>query len=148
MQDMKDGEKIFCPYSLRNDFEENMKIAVELVETKGLTPRDACLLTYGILQRQWNRWLVQSRKLQEKGVRPKESKLLTLLTNLAKADLTLKQKLEGASVEIALDGNPEMLKFLLERRYGYTKQSKKSVDVSSDKENSFEIKIVNSKSDK
>ena len=117
------------PNKLSKNYKEN-KAKVLAAIKDGMRPKDACIMTFGMLERQWRRWIEFVEDDIAHGFDETESNLIDLFMAMAREELSLRQKLERKANNMALaDDNVEMLKFLLERRHGYTKQSKKDVDV-------------------
>ena len=67
------------------------------------------------------------------------------------ADSDSERRLARRARELALDENTpntEMLKFLLERRHGYKKQTQQDVEIATKDDLNFNINIVDSKPQK
>ena len=72
--------------------------------------------------------------------------MLDVYFTVLSADANSERKLTRKARELALDdNNTEMLKFLLERRHGYKKQTQQEVEVATKDDLNFNINIVDSK---
>ena len=138
------SEKPHFPHKLRGDeWYYNLKKCVQWVED-GMKPKDAIMSIFQLSLDGWKQWNKFYRADVEAGYTAKDSRLIKLYEELAKADGTLHHKLVKNSTEMALDGNTEMSKFLLERRCNYKKPSKE-VEVSTKENTQFNINITESK---
>jgi len=127
------------------EFEKKLDNTLEYIKT-GTSPKDAVQICFGITLQTWYVW---KRKYQEDladGYTRRTSRLILLMTEIGKSDLKTKARLEARAVYRAeTDDNPDMLKFVLERRYGYVKKQKKDVEVGTKEDTTFNINITESK---
>lgn len=128
------GYPYHFPYALRRDheYEEGLKQCVAAVND-GMTAMDAISMVFEVSPLSINQWFKWFEEDIDKGFTRKESRLINLFLTLGSKELNMRRKLERRANKLALDEentNTEMLKFLLERRHGYTKQTQKEVDVS------------------
>ena len=131
------------PYKLEKNYPENKEKVLKAIRD-GMSPRDACVMTFGMLDRQWRRWVEFVEDDIANGFDETESNLIDLFLSMAKEEMSLRQQLERKANYMALeDDNVEMLKFLLERRHGYTRQTKKDVDVAVKEEVPVKFEFVN-----
>lgn len=126
------------PYALYRDkdYKEGKENAIEAVKD-GMKVTDAIVLCFEIHWTQAYKWLKWAEEDLEKGFTSEDSRLIELVLALAKEEYNLKRRLEKRANQLALDEeetNIEMLKFLLERRHGYTKQTQNDVDVTVNEE--------------
>ena len=138
------------PYAVHQDryidFKGKLATAVEAVKD-GLPPGDAVCLAFDIMPERWRRWVNWALEDIENGYTPQDSRLIKLVLELTRVDSKAHQRLSKKAFKVALDDeNPsvEMLKFLLERRYGYKKKSAKEVEVATKDDLNFNINIVES----
>lgn len=137
----------YAPKTLKyeNDFEKNLDLVLYHIN-QGSSPIDAVMMIFGISRRTWFVW---KRKYEEdiaKGWTRRDSNLILLIEEISKADLRTKARLEArAVIRAETDESPDMLKFVLERRYGYVKKSKKDVEVGTKEDTTFNINITESK---
>lgn len=136
------------PYALYrdNEYEEGKEEAIQAVKD-GMTTVDAITIAFQIHKSQAYKWIQFAEEDLEKGFTRQESRLINLILCLASAELGLKRRLERRANDLALDPeetNVEMLKFLLERRHGYVKQTQNDIEVGTKEDTSFEINIVES----
>ena len=133
------------PYKLldKNGFEENLKKVIRYVK-KGTTPKNACIIAFGIHERMWYTWVEQAEEDLLDGYTAQTSNLIKLMMELARADANVRLLLEQKGMELALDSdNVELVKFFLERRFGYSKTAKKEVELSSKEEAPVKFEFVN-----
>lgn len=131
------------PYKVHNqNYKENKEKVLKAI-SNGMSPKDACIMVFGILERQWYRWMEFVEDDIANGFDETESALIDLFLSMAKEEMNLRQQLEKKANSLALnEDNVEMLKFLLERRHGYTKQTKKDVDVAVKEEVPIKFEFV------
>lgn len=117
------------PDKLCYDYPEKKKKILEGIKD-GMKPEDATRMVLGISHVQWQNWLNYFEDDITHGFDETESHLIDLMLSMASEELTLRRRLEKRANSLALDDdNVDMLKFLLERRHGYKKQTQKDVDV-------------------
>lgn len=117
------------PDKLCYDYPEKKKKILEGIKD-GMKPEDATRMVLGISHVQWQNWLNYFEDDITHGFDETESNLIDLMLSMASEELTLRRRLERRANSLALDDdNVDMLKFLLERRHGYKKQTQKDVDV-------------------
>lgn len=110
-------------------YEQEKKEVLRAVKD-GMEPKDACMMIYGITPQTWYNWVKWTEDDIRAGFNAEESRLIKLMTEMASHRLGLRHKLEKKANRMALkEDNVEMLKFLLERKHGYEKKTKKDVDV-------------------
>ena len=132
------------PNTLAKGYKANLKKAVKYIEEDGLKIHQAVSLAFGITQRTWNIWEKNAIEDLENGFTGTE--LLDVYFTVLSADANSERKLTRKARELALDdNNTEMLKFLLERRHGYKKQTQQEVEVATKDDLNFNINIVDSK---
>lgn len=134
------------PNTLAHGYKANLKKAVKYIEEDGLKIHQAVSLAFGITQRTWNIWEKNAIEDLENGFTGTE--LLDVYFTVLSADANSERKLTRKARELALDDvspNTEMLKFLLERRHGYKKQTQQEVEVATKDDLNFNINIVDSK---
>ena len=132
------------PNTLAQGYKANLKKAVKYIEEDGLKIHQAVSLAFGITQRTWNIWEKNAIEDLENGFTGTE--LLDVYFTVLSADANSERKLTRKARELALDdNNTEMLKFLLERRHGYKKQTQQEVEVATKDDLNFNINIVDSK---
>lgn len=132
------------PRALRNDYKKNLDKAIDAVKD-GLPPKEACMMVYGIAERTWYEWKEHAIEDAENG--QENAPLVHLMCKLAKQDIETHKSLVKKGINLALDDenpNVEMLKFMLERRYGYKKQTTNEVEVSAPEDFNFNINITES----
>lgn len=117
----------------RNRFDERYEEAIKSVKD-GLPAKDTCTLVWGTSDKTFKNWLKWAREDVEAGFDETESNLIKLMIGLAKEDAKLHKRLSRRGIELALDGNTQMLQFLLKTRYGYAEKTKSEVELSSDEE--------------
>lgn len=134
------------PTALDHNYKKKTKKAVEYIKEDGMKVREAAMLVFGISYSTFSRWKKEALEDLTNGYTG--TQLQYVIRELYKADVDSGRKLTRKARELALDDeepNVEMLKFLLERRHGYRKQSKKDVEVSTADDFNFNINIVDSK---
>lgn len=131
------------PYKLRRDedYERCFKECVKAVRD-GMTPSDAAQMVFRINRYQWSRWVAHAEEDIMKGFTEEDSRLIELVLTLAQEHLGLRRQLERRANKLALDDSNDMLKFLLERRHGYIKQSQKDLEVSAKEEAPIKFEFV------
>ena len=130
------------PYAFKKNFAKNKKKVLELIR-QGTNPKDACLIVFEVHWDRWYKWLEDYAEDVAAGYNRTSSKLIELMDAIIREDLKTKSKLEQHSIKRALeDDSPEMLKFVLERRYDYIKKQKSDVDVGTKEETQFTINIT------
>lgn len=137
------------PYKLstKNGFQQKYKKTLKYI-SEGMTPRDAVILVFQIPELRWYEWVRKAEDDIANGGTAKDSNLIKLIIGIAGANLNTKRRLERKTLDLALDDdepNVEMIKFLLERRFGYKKKSQKDVEVSTKDDFNFNVNIVESK---
>ena len=126
------------------DFEENLKLAINCVHD-GMPPYDACQLAFGTINpHTFSRWKTEAISDIEAGYDEEDSNLIKLMVSLAKADQDLHRKLAKQGIKIAIDGNVNMLQFLLKTKYNYSEKTKSEVQVTAD-EAPIKFEIVDMK---
>jgi len=125
------------------DWKKNLEKAVSYIRDDGLKIPRAISLAFGCSENlwyKWRDWAIEDRKNGYTG-----TNLLHAVTELCKADIDGERKFSRKARDLALDEtNPsvELLKFILERRYDYKKQTQQEVEVSSNDDWNFNINIV------
>lgn len=134
------------PNALQKDYKKNLDEAVRLIR-EGLPPHDAFVKVYGLHHSTWYHWRDHALEDIENGYT--DTPLVNALVKMCQADIDSHHKLVKKAQSIATDGegNVEMIKFLLERRYGYKKKSQKEVEVTSSDDFNFNINITEAKDD-
>lgn len=125
-------------------FDEKYEKAIELAKD-GVPAEDICMGVFGTSKRQFRNWIKYYQSDVEAGYDEEDSNLIKLLLGIAKEDLKLHRKLSKKGIDMALDGNSQMLQFLLKTRYGYAERSKSEVELSTEEDTNFNINIVESK---
>lgn len=144
----KKGEnEPYLPYALRGgQFNDHKKMVVNRIK-KGLPPREACMEVFEISKPAWNKWVSWYKEDVNKGFTPKNSRLVNLFISMTKADIQLHGRLTGKTLDLIFeDDNVDLLKFMLERRYGYDKKSLQEVELSSKDKAPVQFQIVPMKS--
>ena len=132
------------PYSLHEGWKGKTKKAVKYIQEDGMRINDAVTLVFGVHKRTWDKWRRWALEDYEKGFTG--TRLQNVVTQLSQADMEASRFLSRKARDLALkEDNVEMLKFLLERRHGYKKESKKDVEVSTKDDFNFNINITDSK---
>jgi hypothetical protein len=117
------------PDRLCFDYPEKKKQIIEAIKD-GMTPKDATMMVVGITRGTWQNWVKYAEDDMSKGFTEEDSRLIDLMLSMASEELTLRRRLEKRANRLALyEDNTDMLKFLLERRHGYKKETKKDVDI-------------------
>lgn len=131
------------PYKLRNDaqYKKDLEECIECVED-GMSPQDACMMVFKINNQQFSRWLRHAEEDILAGFTEEDSRLIELMLKLANEELNLRRRLERRANKLALTESNDMLKFLLERRHGYIKQSQKDLEVSTKEEAPIKFEFV------
>lgn len=130
------------PFKLEVDFEENLEKALNLIEN-GTNARDAVMIAFEITKETWYKWRKYYEEDVEDGFNNTASNLILLFEKISNADLTAKSNLEQRAYKRALtDETPDMLKFVLERRFDYIKKNKSDVEVGTKEDTTFNINIV------
>ena len=137
------------PYALIDAIETraNTKEAIAMIKD-GVPIADAVSACFNVSPKRWFYWVKQAEEDIDKGY--KNTELIDLVLALTAADVKVHRKFSKRAQDIALDEEEpsiEMLKFLLERRYGYKKKSAQEVEVSTPEDFSFNINITESKSE-
>lgn len=122
-------------------FDEKYEKAIELARD-GVPAQDICMGIFGTSKRQFRNWVKYYHDDVEAGFDEEDSNLIKLFIGLAKEDLRLHRKLSKKGVEMALDGNSQMLQFMLKTRYGYSEKTKQEVELSTDEEAPISFEIV------
>ena len=137
----------FDPLAFGDDteFERKLDNTLGYID-RGTSPQDAVQICFGISKDTWYRWKRNYQKDLADGYTRNTSRLILLMTKIGQHDLKTKARLEaGAVLRAETDESPDMLKFLLERRYGYVKKQKKDVEVGTKEDTTFNINITESK---
>lgn len=137
------------PNALAHGYKTKLKRAVKYITEDGLKIEKAVSLAFGVSGRLWYVWQKQAREDEENGFSGTE--LLDVYHTLMAADSDSERRLARRARELALDENTpntEMLKFLLERRHGYKKQTQQDVEIATKDDLNFNINIVDSKPQK
>lgn len=117
------------PHKLEKDYEKKKKKILQAVKD-GMKPRDACMMVLGIRRDTWQKWVRWCDDDLAHDFTRSESNLIDLMLSMASEQLELRRALERRANNLALhEDDTDMLKFLLERRHGYKKESKRNVDV-------------------
>lgn len=134
------------PTALGDDYKGKVTKCAKYIKEDGMKVPEAAMLVFGISQSTFYRW--KKEALDDFSDGRTGTPLQYVIKELYKADVDSSRKLTRRARQLALDENEpniEMLKFLLERRYGYKKQSKKDVEVSTTDDFNFNINITDSK---
>jgi len=137
------------PNALAHGYKTKLRKAVKYITEDGLRIEKAVALAFGISDKRWYVWQKQAREDEENGFTGTE--LLNVYHAIMAADSDGERKLARRAQDLALDEinpNTEMLKFLLERRHGYKKQTQQEVEVATKDDLNFNINIVDSKKKK
>lgn len=127
------------------EFEKQLDNTLEYIN-RGTSPQDAVQICFGISRDTWYRWKRNYQKDLADGYTSRTSRLILLMTKISQQDLKTKSRLEARAVFRAEhDESPDMLKYVLERRYGYVKKQKKDVEVGTKEDTTFNINITESK---
>lgn len=133
------------PNALRSpDQYEKEQEAIALIKD-GVPIADAVAAAYNVSPKRWYYWVKDAEEDIEKGIR--SSDLISLVYKLTAVDINIHRKFSKRAQQLALDPDEpsvEMLKFLMERRYGYKKKSQQEVEVSTPDDFSFNINITES----
>ena len=145
---MATGLPYHRPNALVNEIDtrENTEEAIAMIKD-GIPIAEAVSAAFNVSPKRWYYWVKDAEEDIENGYRSTE--LIDLVFKLTKADIEVHRKFSKRAQDLALDDeepNVEMLKFLMERRYGYKKQSSQEVEVSTPEDFSFNINITESKS--
>ena len=145
---MATGLPYHRPNALVNEIDtrENTEEAIAMIKD-GIPIAEAVSAAFNVSPKRWYYWVKDAEEDIENGYRSTE--LINLVFKLTKADIEVHRKFSKRAQDLALDDeepNVEMLKFLMERRYGYKKQSSQEVEVSTPEDFSFNINITESKS--
>lgn len=135
------------PYALVNEIEtrENTQEAIAMIKD-GVPIADAVSAAFNVSPKRWYYWVKDAEEDIDKGY--KNTELIDLVLALTAADIKVHRKFSKRAQDLALDDEEpsvEMLKFLMERRYGYKKTSSKEVEVSTPDDFNFNINITESK---
>lgn len=127
------------------EFDNRLDNALGYIKT-GTSPEDAIRICFNISRDTWYKWKRKYLEEVADGWTRRTSRLVLLFEEISKADLKTKSRLEARAVHRAeTDESTDMLKFVLERRYGYVKKSKKDVEVGTKEDTTFNINITESK---
>lgn len=138
-------EDYHYPHVMRSDYKKKLDKAIELVKD-GLPAHAAVVKAYGVHESRWKVWVKDAIEDIEKGY--EKTPLINAVIKISQADVDAHHRLMGKANEIAIDdGNVDMIKFLLERRFGYKKKSQKEVEVATPEDFSFNINITEAKDD-
>lgn len=141
------GDKFHEPRLLQGkNYRQNMQKVKEGIED-GLYPNEAVAAAFGCDKTRfsvWKRWALEDREAGYTG-----TKLQKVVERILGWDIRNKRIYTRKANKIALeDENVDMLKFMLERRHGFKKESKKDVEVSTKDDLTFNLNIVDSKPEK
>ena len=103
------------------------------------------MMVFDINQSQFNRWLRHAEEDIIAGFTEEDSRLIELMIKIGREELNLRRRLERRANKLALSESNDMLKFLLERRHGYTKQTQKDIEVSTKEEAPIKFEFVDMK---
>lgn len=132
------------PYTLGSDWKSKTDKVARYVSEDGMKINEALTLVFGVHKRTWDKWRRWALEDYENGFTG--TRLQEVVTKLSQADMEAGRFLSRKARDLALkEDNVEMLKFLLERRHGYKKESKKDVEVSTKDDFNFNINITDSK---
>lgn len=132
------------PNALAHGYKTKLKKAVKYVEEDNLKVDKAVSMAFGIRPRQWRRWEEMVVEDVNKGYSGTE--LMDVYFTLMEADGRCESKFTRKAGNLALEeDNVDMIKFILERRFGYKKQTQKEVEVATKDDLNFNINIVDSK---
>ena len=146
MPKKKSANNFHNPKALGENYKAKTAKCVEYIKEDGMKVREAAMLVFGISYSTFSRWKKEAIDDLTDGWTG--TPLQYVIRELYKADVASGRKLTRRARQLALDEeepNVEMLKFLLERRHGYRKQSKKDVEVSTTDDFNFNINITDSK---
>lgn len=133
-----------APYKLEKGFNANLKEVLALIDD-GVKVKDAIQSVFGISHKIYYDWKKHYLEDVGKGYGEGVSNLIKLFNEVSKRDVLTQRQFTKKARQMALEeDNPDILKFMLERRYGFKKQSKKQVDVSTEDDLNFNINIVDS----
>lgn len=111
----------------------------------GLEVWESVCEVIGIHKRQFYRWREYVEEDLEAGFTEEDSELIRFMMEVSKYDLASKRVFTSTAKQMALDGDADMLKFILERRYGMKKSSKNEVEVTGDEKKPVSFTIVDMK---
>jgi len=140
----KNDEPYHYPYAVRKDYKKKLDTCLAGIRD-GMKVQDAVSMAYGVDKRRWFEWVDMVMEDMEKGIT--NSPLINAVMKISQGHSNAGRRLTKRANELALDDeapNVEMLKFLLERNYGFTKTSQQEVAVSAPDEFSFNINITES----
>lgn len=145
MPKKKPGNDFHDPIALGSNWKSKTNKAVEYIEEDGVKVNEALSLAFDVHEKTWFRWRNWALEDIEKGYTG--TRLQTVVTKLCQADIEAGRRLSRRARDLALaeESNVEMLKFLLERRHGYKKESKKEVEVATKDDLNFNINLTESK---
>jgi len=141
----EDNVEYHYPRAMRTDYKEKLDNAIKYIEEDGMKVEDAVALAYGIYPKRWYYWVKEALEDIDNGIT--SSPLIHAVLKITQADSNSQRSIARRAREMALDKenpSPEMVKFLLERRYGYKKQTSQEVEVSTPEDFSFNINITDS----
>lgn len=123
------------PYVLldKNGFDENFKKAQGYCR-RGLPARESVESAFNIIlpPYKWNKWRRWVEEDVADGFTDEDSNLIKLFLGMAKIDNNLHLKLAEKAFDMADDGDPEMVKFLLKTRYDYSEKKRTDVEITND----------------
>ena len=141
------AEEPHTPHALkRPDWKRNLEDAIGYIKDDGMKIPEAVVLAFGVSKWSWYRWREEALEDINNGYTG--TNLITTVRRLSRADAASSRALSRKARDLALDDedpSEDMLKFLLERRHGYKKESKKEVAVEAKDDFNFNINIVDSK---
>ena len=127
------------------EFEKKLDNTLGYID-RGTSPADAVQICFGVSLPTYKVWKRKYLEDIAEGYTYHTSRLIKLMTKISQHDLKTKSRLEARAVHRAEhDDNPDMLKFVLERRYNYVKKQKKDVEVGTKEDTTFNINITESK---
>ena len=134
------------PFALldKNGFKEKYKQAIEYAR-KGLPMKDTCIAVFGIHEThyyKWHKWVIEDL---EDGFTDEDSNLIKLFLGMAKADAMLHLQLKEKGIDLAMEGNANMIQFLLKTQYGYSEVNKTELELSTEEETPIRFEIVDMK---
>lgn len=141
----KPANNFHHPHALGSDWKSKTNKACRYIKDDGMKVNEAVTLVFGVNEKVWFRWRKEALEDIENGFTG--TTLQKVVTQLCQADVEAGRLLSRRARDLALadESNVEMLKFLLERRHGYKKESKKDVEVSTKDDFNFNINITDSK---
>lgn len=137
------GNDFHEPITIKKGYKTQLKKAKQYIQEDGLRIEQAVALAFGVHEKTWFNWQRMVREDEEKGFTG--TRLMEVYYGLIQANAGGERKVSRKAMELVEEGNPEMVKFILERRFGYKKTSAKEVEVATKDDLNFNINIVDSK---